>query len=81
MSNQTQQNNNLNKFEATVFLENFIANLLANELTSYVSPSKIKAQTSTEFIITKIVEIDKKQNQILSEIEEIKKNIKKEQKK
>ena len=32
----SQQNNNLNKFEATVFLENFIANLLANELTTYI---------------------------------------------
>ena len=74
MSNQSQQNNNLNKFEATVFLENFIANLLANELTTYISPSKIKAQTSTEFLITKIVEIDQKQDKILSEIEEIKKN-------
>lgn len=78
MSNQSQQNNNLNRFEATVFLENFIANLLANELTTYISPSKIKAQTSTEFLITKIVEIDQKQDKILSEIEEIKKNIKKE---
>jgi hypothetical protein len=78
MSNQSQQNNNLNKFEATVFLENFIDNLLANELTTYISPSKIKAQTSTEFLITKIVEIDQKQDKILSEIEEIKKNIKKE---
>lgn len=80
MNNYGQRNNNsLNKLGEEIFFENLIANLLSNEIINQVSPSRKKSVASTEFIITKIVEIDKNQQKILSELDEIKKTLKKEQ--
>jgi hypothetical protein len=79
MNNRVQQNNSLNNFNADLFFDNLIANLLASEILNKVSPSRIKSTMSTEFIITKIVEIEQNQKTILSELEEIKKIIKKEE--
>ena len=80
MNNYRQRNNNsLNKLGEEIFFENLIANLLSNEIINQVSPSRKKSVASTEFIITKIVEIDKNQQKILSELDEIKKTLKKEQ--
>lgn len=82
MNNYRQRNNNsLNKLGEEIFFENLIANLLSNEIINQVSPSRKKSVASTEFIITKIVEIDENQQKILSELDEIKKTLKKEQKK
>ena len=67
MNNYRQRNNNsLNKLGEEIFFENLIANLLSNEIINQVSPSRKKSVASTEFIITKIVEIDKNQQKILS---------------
>ena len=80
MSNRQQNSSDRNlerNLEADIFFENLIANLLANEIMNQISPSKLKANRSTEFIITKLVEIDEKQNIILNEIEELKKTLKK----
>ena len=81
MSNGQQNSSNSNlerNLEADIFFENLIANLLSNEIINQISPSRLKSVRSTEFIITKLVEIDTKQNIILNEIEELKKIIKKE---
>lgn len=78
MNNNRQQNSFGRRLEADIFFENLIANLLSNEIINKVSPSRLKSNRSTEFIITKLVEIDEKQNLILGELEEIKKIIKKE---
>jgi hypothetical protein len=79
MNNRVQQNNSLNNFNADIFFDNLIANLLASEILNKLSPSRIKSTMSIEFIITKIVEIEQNQKTILSELEEIKKIIKKEE--
>ena len=79
---QNSSNSNLERnLEADIFFENLIANLLSNEIINQISPSRLKAVRSTEFIITKLVEIDAKQNIILNEIEELKKTLKKEKEK
>jgi hypothetical protein len=76
--NDQGQNSFARNLEANIFIENLFANLLSNEIINKVSPSRLKANRSTEFIIIKLVEIDEKQNLILGELEEIKKIIKKE---
>ena len=81
MNNMVQQNNSLNKLNADVFLDNLIANLLASEILNKISPSRKKSEMSTEFLITRIIMIEQNQNKILSELEEIKKIIKKEEEK
>ena len=79
MSNDLHQNNDsLNKLESNIFFENLIANIFANELMNYISPSKIKSSQYTEFIITRIVNIEENQKKILSELKEIKEKLKKE---
>lgn len=78
MNNNVQRNNSLSNLNADLFFDNLIANLLASEILNKVSPSRIKTTMSTEFIITKIVEIEQNQKKILSELEEIKKTLKKE---
>ena len=84
MPNRQQNSSNMNlerNLEADIFFENLIANLLSNEIMNQISPSRLKSNRSTEFIITKLVEIDEKQNMILNEIEEFKKILKKEKEK
>lgn len=78
MNNNVQRNNSLSNLNADLFFDNLIANLLASEILNKVSPSRIKTTMSTEFIITKIVEIEQNQKKILFELEEIKKTLKKE---
>lgn len=75
-SSEKQNNNSIKNLEANLFIENFIANLLSNEMMNYISPSRIKSISCTEFIITRIVEIEKNQKKILLDLEEIKKLLK-----
>lgn len=79
--NNQQNNNSINKLESNIFFENLVANLIANELMNYISPSRLKSTSYTEFIIKTLVDIEENQNKILSEIDEIKKTLKKEKNK
>lgn len=77
MNNNLKQNSSVEKLESQIFLENFVSNLLANEIMNYVSPSRKKSLMSTEFIVVSLVKLMENQKIILSELKEIKKILKK----
>lgn len=77
MNNNLKQNSSVEKLESQIFLENFVSNLLANEIMNYVSPSRKKSLMSTEFIVVSLVKLMENQKIILSELKEIKKTLKK----